>query len=192
MVDYQYLETQLTPVTDQVVHCLGLELVRLEFRREKNGLVLRVFIDKEEGVHIKDCQAVSEELSTVLLGEGFADLIPGPYHLEVSSPGVERQLVRESDYLRSLGREVMVAVGKVSGTRSKIRGVIAAFTGEELVLRREDSEKVIPVEDIISAHIVFDWRAALKSREPEAKRKRKARRRKSRSRYAGSGGDKDV
>lgn len=84
---------------------LGMELVDVEFQKEGQGWVLRLFIDREGGVTLDDCAAVSREVSTLLDVE---DLIATAYHLEVSSPGLDRPLKKERDYERFAGRLVKV------------------------------------------------------------------------------------
>jgi ribosome maturation factor RimP len=83
-------------VTDSV-EGLGYELVELELKGGGKNSVLRIFIDKPEGISHKDCALISEQVGTVLDVE---DLIPFSYTLEVSSPGLDRKLVKESDYTR--------------------------------------------------------------------------------------------
>ncbi len=82
----------------------GLELVDVEYVRERNW-ILRIYIDKEGGVDLNDCQTVSEKAG-MLLDE--ADLIPDNYMLEVSSPGLDRVLKKDKDFIRYTGEDVDV------------------------------------------------------------------------------------
>lgn len=173
LFDSQHLETQILPVADQVVRLLGLDLVKLEFRREKNGLVLRVVIDKEGGVSVHDCQVVSNELGTTLLGEGYEDLIPGPYHLEVTSPGVDRTLTREKDYRKHLGREVKIVFQDGPGKKSGISGTLTSYGSGKLTVYSAGGERVISLDHVVSARVVFDWKSALKMKEREQKLEKK-------------------
>lgn len=88
----QLVENFLTPLLE----AKGIELVDVEYVRERNW-VLRLFIDKEGGVDLADCGAVSEEAGALL---DEKDLIPGQYLLEVSSPGIDRAIKKEKDFLR--------------------------------------------------------------------------------------------
>jgi len=81
---------------------MGLELVDVQFRREGHGWVLRLFIDREEGVTVDHCADVSREIGQFLDVE---DLIGHPYHLEVSSPGLERPLKSMRDFQRFVGKK---------------------------------------------------------------------------------------
>src|SRR5213079_964615 len=85
----------------EVVESQGYELVDAELKGGGKSSVLRVFIDKPAGISLRDCELVSEQVGTVLDVE---DLIPFSYTLEVSSPGLDRKLVKESDYTRFEGK----------------------------------------------------------------------------------------
>ena len=87
----------------EIVGFAGMELVHLEMRREGAGLVLRLFIDKDGGVTLDDCARISRQVSTQLDAD---DPIPNRYTLEVSSPGIDRPLVREEDYGRFAGHNI--------------------------------------------------------------------------------------
>src|SRR5579883_2505012 len=88
-------------LVQQVVESQGYELVEVEFKGAGKSAVLQIFIDKADGVSHLDCELVSEQVGTVLDVE---DLIPSSYTLEVSSPGLDRKLVKESDYTRFEGK----------------------------------------------------------------------------------------
>jgi len=85
---------------EPLLESMGLELLEVQFRREGHGWVLRLFIDCESGVTVDHCAKVSRELSYYLDVE---DLIENKYHLEVSSPGLERKLYRLDDFVRFVG-----------------------------------------------------------------------------------------
>lgn len=89
---------------EPILEAEGIELVDVEYVRERNW-ILRLYIDKEGGVDLSDCQHVSEEAGAIL---DEKDLIPGNYMLEVSSPGVERVVKKEKDFIRFAGSAVDV------------------------------------------------------------------------------------
>ena len=94
---------------------MGLELAEGQFRREGHGWVLRLFIDREGGVTLEDCSMVSREISAYLDVE---DLIEQAYHLEVSSPGLERPLHTLRDFKRFCGKDARVKLREsVNGQR---------------------------------------------------------------------------
>jgi ribosome maturation factor RimP len=88
-------------VAERVTGSRGFELVDVEAKRDRDGFVVRLYVDKEGGVSLDDLQTVSEEVSGILDAE---DPIESPYTLEVSSPGLDRPLKREDDYRRFVGR----------------------------------------------------------------------------------------
>jgi ribosome maturation factor RimP len=113
----------------------ALELVDVEFRREAGGWVLRLYVDKRGGVTLGDCQRVSEELSDLLDVE---DLVDHPYSLEVSSPGLNRPLAREADFLRFAGQRANVTTVQAIAGQRRFLGVLRGFEGGCVLLERED------------------------------------------------------
>lgn len=115
----------------------GIELVDVEYVRERNW-ILRIFIDKEGGVDLSDCQAVSEKAGALLDEE---DLIPDNYMLEVSSPGLDRVLKKDKDFIRYTGSDVDVKLfAPLEGTKVK------AFTAKLLGLS-EEGALLLEIED---------------------------------------------
>jgi len=99
----QATEAQLVQIIEPALEAMGYELVDLEYRREERGWVVRLFIDSENGVNLDDCAAVSRELGVLLEVE---DPVPHAYNLEVSSPGMDRILKKEKDFLRFSGERI--------------------------------------------------------------------------------------
>jgi ribosome maturation factor RimP len=109
----------------------GLELVDVEFRREAQGWVLRLYMDRAGGVTLDDCQKVSEQLGDHLDVE---DLIDYPYSLEVSSPGLDRPLTRDDDFRRFAGKAVQFTTREaVEGLRN-FRGCLAGLADGAVLL----------------------------------------------------------
>jgi ribosome maturation factor RimP len=93
-------------VARRVTDGRGFELTDVEVKRDKNGYLVRIFVDKEGGIGLDELQSVSEEVSAILDAE---DPIPSAYTLEVSSPGLDRPLKTEADYRRFVGRLVKLS-----------------------------------------------------------------------------------
>jgi ribosome maturation factor RimP len=130
---------------------LELELVDVEFRREAGGWILRLYLDKSGGVTLGDCQRVSEELSDLLDVE---NLINHPYTLEVSSPGLNRPLSREADFLRFAGQRARVTTLQAVAGQRRFLGVLKGYEDGRVVLEREDGTVVsIPYELISKARL---------------------------------------
>jgi ribosome maturation factor RimP len=146
-------------VVAPVVEASGLELVEVTFRREAGRKVLRVVVDREGGVDIDTISATAEQVSRRLDLEGFA---PGPYALEVSSPGIERPLRRPVDFRRRVGDRVKVrTVSRIEGARNHA-GALVSADAEAIVIATDGGELRVPYEGIASARTVADWDAELK------------------------------
>lgn len=134
----------------------GLELVDTEFVKEGGQWYLRVFIDRDGGVTIDDCQAVSQALEVILEEK---DPTEHSYILEVSSPGIDRPFKTERDYQRNIGKVVEVKTfAPVQGEKLWI-GELAEVEAESLIITAEDEEVEIPRQAIAQArlHIKFDF-----------------------------------
>ncbi|MCX5868197.1 MAG: ribosome maturation factor RimP [Proteobacteria bacterium] len=177
----QTIEDQISAIALPVVQGFGLELLRVEFRRERDGLVLRLFIDRESGVNVKDCERVSQDLNTMLSLQGVDGDIPGSYRLEVSSPGLERHLTREKEFLRNIGKKIRMIVREPDGRKISVHGVLQAFAGDRITVATERGEKTVSLADLESAQLWFDWKEALKSREKIEGLEKKKRQRKGRN-----------
>lgn len=118
-----------------LLETLGLELFDLQFRREGHGWVLRVFIDSEEGVTLDHCSDVSRQLGHYLDVE---DLIDHAYHLEVSSPGLERTLRSVEDFHRFLGEKARVKLHDAVDGVKVFEGVIEDLVDGRIQLRLGD------------------------------------------------------
>ncbi len=152
--------SRTTELAERLLASLGLELVELEYKREGRDMVLRLFIDKEGGVTLDDCAAVSRELSEILDVEDF---IRDHYTLEVSSPGLNRPLKKNSDYERYRGRLVKVRTFELwaddAGNRRK------TFLGELLGLEdgcvrlklQEGQTAAIPLDKVAKASLEFEF-----------------------------------
>ncbi|HUP63356.1 MAG TPA: ribosome maturation factor RimP [Thermoanaerobaculia bacterium] len=133
----------------RIVESEGLELVHIDYRRQGNGYLLRVDIDKDGGVNIDDCQLISRQVSTWLDVE---DPIPAEYELQVSSPGLDRKFYRTSDYEKFVGRLVRVRTAKAIRGLHVIVGKLKEFDGQTIVVTdpkmKKDAEYEIPLGDI--------------------------------------------
>ena len=118
---------------------LGLELVEVEFRREAQGWVLRVYMDRPGGVTLQDCQRVSEELGDHLDVE---DVIDHPYHLEVSSPGLDRPLTRDADFLTFAGKAARITTREAVAGQKNFRGLLAGLEAGTVLLDLPDGRRV--------------------------------------------------
>jgi ribosome maturation factor RimP len=142
-----------------VVEAAGLELVEVAFRREDGRKVLRVTVDRPGGVDLDTISATSEKVSRRLDLEGFA---PGPYALELSSPGLERALRDPADFRRRVGDRVNVKTSLPVEGSNVHEGELVSADGEAIVIAAAGGELRVPYDDIASARTVVDWNAELK------------------------------
>ena len=144
----------LEGVIGSVVEAAGLELVEVGFTSRSGRRVLRVTVDREGGVDLDTIAETSARIGRRLDLEGFE---PGPYELEVSSPGVERPLKAPSDFARRIGERVKVKVSRpVDGSRTVSGAVVGAGT-DEVTIATADGERAVRYDDIVSARTVFEW-----------------------------------
>ena len=134
-------EKLILPITER----LGLELVDMEYVKEGSDYFLRAYIDKEGGVTIDDCEAVSRPFSDRLDEEDF---IPDAYILEVSSPGLGRQLKKEKDFVRSIGKEVDVKLYKAVEKRKEFTGFLLENDSESILIEEDGKELRFLKKDI--------------------------------------------
>jgi ribosome maturation factor RimP len=133
-----------------VLEGMGRELVEVQFRREGHGWVLRLFIDGPDGVTIDDCAAVSRAISTWLDVE---DLIEHAYHLEVSSPGLERPLKKASDYERFSGRKARIKLREPLNDQKVYRGTIEDVDEQGVTLLVEERPVSLAFDNIAKARL---------------------------------------
>jgi len=130
---------------------LALELLEVEFHREHGRWVLRLYIDKEGGVNLSDCQKMSRELGFLL---DVKDTIDVSYNLEVSSPGLNRPLTREKDYKRYVGEMVRVKVIEAIDGRVNFSGRLKGIKdGRVIVTGSEECEWQIEMANIKKARL---------------------------------------
>ena len=146
---------RIRQLAGQVIENLGYELVEFELKGGGKHSIMRVFIDKPAGITHQDCELVSEQLGTVLDVE---DLIPFSYTLEVSSPGLERKLVRDSDYTRFEGKlakiQTRVPLQNQKSFKGRLRGLQG---GNVLVEMPKGGLMEIPLDVIQESRLEFDW-----------------------------------
>ena len=141
----------LVALIEPAVNALGCELVGVEY--VSGSALLRVYIDRPEGVTLDDCEAVSYQISGLLDVE---DPIPGHYSLEVSSPGLDRLLFKAADFERFAGQQVRIRLGMPLDGRRKFKGVLHGLRGDDVVIEEDGRQFRLPLERIEHARLVPD------------------------------------
>ncbi len=146
---------KLSQLIEPVVAGQGYELVDVEWKNE-SGWILRVFIDKPVGgVTLEDCATVSRELSAVLDVE---DAIAPAYSLEVSSPGLNRPLKKESDFARFIGKKAKIRTRRpVGDTRRNFSGTLVAVAEGKVKIDVGDQVCEVPVAEVEKANLVYEF-----------------------------------
>ena len=144
---------ELATLLEPTVERLGYELSDLEVRLGgKNGLV-RVFIDRPEGIGLDDCEKVSLAVSALLDVE---DPLPGNYNLEVSSPGLDRKLTKVEHFQRFTGETVKVSLRFPKEGRRRFRGKLLSVDDENIVVEVDGESHSLALSMIDTARLVPD------------------------------------
>jgi ribosome maturation factor RimP len=131
-----------------------MELVDVEYNKEGEDWILRVFIDKEEGIDLGDCEAVSEELSTHLDVE---DPIDHSYLLEVSSPGLDRPLRTEEDFKKYNGELVEISTYAPIKGKKEFTGTLLGLEDGNIKLELEQEEILIPRDKVAQTKLAVQF-----------------------------------
>ena len=143
-------DQQISDMLRATVEALGFELWGIEYLSQGRHSVVRVYIDAENGITVEDCARVSEQVSSVLDVE---DPITGEFTLEVSSPGMDRLLFRLDQYPAYVGEVLELRLRTPFEGRRKFKGVLTGIEGEDVVIRVDDHEYLLPHSAVDKARI---------------------------------------
>ena len=142
---------ELARLLEPTVEGLGYELADLEVRLGGKGGLIRVFIDKPDGIGLDDCEKVSLAVSALLDVE---DPVPGNYDLEVSSPGLDRKLTKPEHFQRFAGETVKVQTRFPIEGRRRFRGTLVSSDDENIVVEVDGESHSLPLKTIDTARLV--------------------------------------
>ena len=147
---------KVVEIAERVGRSEGIEIVDVQLLGGGRSRVLRIYIDKPEGVSHADCENISQQVGTILDVE---DVIPGEsYTLEVSSPGVERKLGKPRDFERFVGRKVRIALRDPIEKQRRWEGVLAGFDGRVVTLEPSPGRQLqFTLDQIEKANLKFEW-----------------------------------
>jgi len=172
------LPARVATIVEPVIEQLGYRLVRVRVS-SADGCTVQVMAERPDGtMSVEDCEAVSRALSPVL---DVADPIERAYRLEISSPGIDRPLVRKSDFERYTGHVAKIETSMPIQGRKRFRGVLAGTEGETARIRRDDAaegeetEIMIPIEEMSEAKLVLTDELVTEALRREKSAKREAR-----------------
>jgi ribosome maturation factor RimP len=141
-------------ILDPLLFEEGFELVDIEYRREGQGRVLRIYIDKDGGITVEDCARISRELGVLL---DVNDIFPGKYNLEISSPGLTRALKKVRDFEKFRGKLVKIKTRTVIQGRRIFIGRLLDFAQNVASVEMDGCVYFIPYNEIERANLELDF-----------------------------------
>jgi ribosome maturation factor RimP len=163
---YRDIPDDLRALIEPVVEEQGCELVDVEQTRSPGRGLLRIVVDRPEGdgrVPIERCVAISREIETLL---DAADVMSGAYQLEVSSPGLDRVLAREKDFVAACSKEVRLRTRRPIEGRKRFRGRLVSFEHGLLKMIVDGVEASIPFDEVEKANTIYEFTSADFAKEP--------------------------
>jgi ribosome maturation factor RimP len=146
--------SKIEAIAEQVAAPNHIEIVEIELKGSGRSHLLRVYIDRPEGVTHTDCEIVSRGMSAILDVE---DPIPGHYELEVSSPGLERNLGKWKDWERFTGKKVKVVLKDPAELKSFDGTILSAVDNTVTVEQSPGKQIVFPFDQVDRANLKFEW-----------------------------------
>lgn len=149
------VEEEIYDIAHPVVTDNGMDLVDVEYVKEGQNWYLRLYIDKENGVSIDDCQLISEKVGTII---DEKDPIKTSYFLEVSSPGIERKLKKDSDFEKYKGSKVEIKLYKpIDGSKAYIGELVGLIDQNVTIIEEKKGQMSFNKEDVSQVKTVFEF-----------------------------------
>lgn len=148
------IEEKVENLLEKTINDIGYSLYDVEYAKEAKNYFLRIFIDKDTGIDLNDCEKVNNAI-TDLLDE--ADYIKEQYFLEVSSPGIERVLRKEKHLKQNIGAEIEVNLFKPVDGKKQIIGILEKYDETNITLKIEENEIIIPRKSISLMKKTYNW-----------------------------------
>ena len=145
------ISDQIELLVEAPIESLGYELVGIEYIKNGVNTVLRLYIDSEQGIGIEDCERVSHQVNGILEVE---DPISSAYALEVSSPGFDRPLFKERDFIRFTGSEVKMSMKLPIQGRRNFRGILQGFSDGDILVEVDGEIYELPLTKLSKAKLI--------------------------------------
>ena len=145
------ISDQIEELVEKPIESLGYELVGVEYIKNGRDTVLRIYIDSQQGISIEDCERVSHQVSGILEVE---DPISTAYSLEISSPGFDRPLFKERDFVRFVENEVKISMKIPVQGRRNFRGVLQGFEDGNILIEVDNEVYELPLNKLAKARLV--------------------------------------
>ncbi|MFO7739027.1 MAG: ribosome maturation factor RimP [Desulfatiglandaceae bacterium] len=148
------VKREVSRLIEPILADMGFELVYVEYLSEHGRWVLRIYVDEEGGITLEDCARVSREIGNVI---DVKEIVPHEYVLEVSSPGLNRPLVREKDFNQAVGKKVKLQMINAVDERRNFTGYLKAFKDGTLHIQLSDKLVLLPRRDVKKANLVYEF-----------------------------------
>ncbi len=148
------IEEKVENLLQSKIKELGYELYDVEYAKEGKNYFLRIFIDKEDGINLNDCEKVNDGIMELL---DEADYIKEQYFLEVSSPGIERVLRKEKHFDMAMGEMVEVKLYKPIDKEKEVEGILTGYDENSIIMTYENDEISIPRTNIALIKTKYNW-----------------------------------
>lgn len=151
---YSKTETAVWQLAEPIAAESGFYIYDIEYIKEGGLWFLRVYIDKDGGITMDECEAFSRTLSDTL---DEADPISGNYYLEVSSPGIERRLKTEVHFRRYIGSVIDISLYKAVNGSKLITGILKKYENNEIAVEADGEDILLPLSSVSKANLHFDF-----------------------------------
>lgn len=148
------IEKKTEELLKNAIENLGYDLYDVEYLKEGKEYHLCIYIDKEDGIDITDCEKVNDVINPIL---DEADYIKEQYFLEVSSTGLEKNLRKSEHFEKQIGKKIELKLYVKIENQKILQGILKEYNKEFLILQIEQNEVKINLDQIASAKTVFDW-----------------------------------
>ena len=148
------IEEKIESLVTKTINNLGYDVYDVQYVKEGKDYYLRIFIDKQEGIDLNDCEKVNNEINNLL---DEADYIKDQYFLEISSPGIERILRKDKHLKDNIGKMVEVKLFKPINKQKNIEGTLNNFDKDFILLKTDENEIKIDRKDISVIKTIYEW-----------------------------------
>jgi ribosome maturation factor RimP len=154
LANITFITKQISELIEPILNEMRFELIDVEYMTDRGRWVLRIYIDKDGGVTLDDCAAVSGELGDLI---DIKNVIEHEYVLEVSSPGLNRPLKKEADFIRVIGKKIKLRTRMPVDGRRNFAGILKDFKEQKLALDSEGGLVTLAWSDIEKANLVYEF-----------------------------------
>ena len=148
------IEEKVEQLIEKTINELGYELYDVEYAKEGKDYFLRIFIDKNEGIDLNDCEKVNDAVNPIL---DNADYIKEQYFLEISSPGIERTLRKDKHLKQNIGEKVEIKLFKPINKQKNIIGILKDYNAEQIEIETSEEDCKIDRKNISVIKTVYEW-----------------------------------